>query len=272
TSSKAGSRSSIKRTSCTTRRSSIRSGSRGPWARWSALWLPRWARTSASAASPVSRWEKAAEMAARRRVLLKLSGEAFADPAVGYGIDPLTVKRVAEEGAEAHRAGAEVAIVVGGGNIFRGVSQAAKGMDPAAADYKGMLATVINALALRDGLEKAGVETRVQSAITMQQLAEPYIRLKAIRHLEKGRVVIFAAGTGAALRAVEREADAPLKSSKVDGVYDADPNTDPSAKLLTKLSYMDFLARDLWLMDSTAVTICKVHEVPIVSFDMTEPG
>ncbi len=220
-------------------------------------------------------------MAARRRVLLKLSGEAFADPAVGYGIDPLTGKRVAEEVAEAHRAGAEVAIVVGGGNIFRGVSQAATGMDPAAADYMGMLATVINALALRDALEKAGVETRVQSAITMQQLAEPYIRLKAIRHLEKGRVVIFAAGTGnpffttdtaAALRAVEIGADALLKASKVDGVYDADPNTDPSAKLLPKLTYMEFLARDLRVMDSTAVTMCKEHEVPIVVFDMTEPG
>ena len=219
-------------------------------------------------------------MAARRRVLLKLSGEAFADPAVGYGIDPLTVKRVAEEVAEAHRAGAEVAIVVGGGNIFRGVSQAAKGMDPAAADYMGMLATVINALALRDALEKAGVETRVQSAITMQQLAEPYIRLKAIRHLEKGRVVIFAAGTATlsspptrqALRAVEIGADALLKASKVDGVYDADPNRDPSAKLLRELTYMEFLARDLRVMDSTAVTMCKEHEVPIVVFDMTAPG
>ena len=220
-------------------------------------------------------------MTARRRVLLKLSGEAFADPAVGYGIDPLTVKRVAEEIAEAHRAGAEIAIVVGGGNIFRGVSQAAKGMDPAAADSMGMLATVINALALCDALEKAGVETRVQSAITMQQLAEPYIRLKAIRHLEKGRVVIFAAGTGnpffttdtaAALRAVEIGADALLKASKVDGVYDADPNRDPSAKLLRELTYMEFLARDLRVMDSTAVTMCKEHEVPIVVFDMTAPG
>lgn len=216
-----------------------------------------------------------------RRVLLKLSGEAFADPEVGYGIDPVTVKRVAEEVAQAHSSGVQVAIVVGGGNIFRGVSQAARGMDPAAADYMGMLATVINSLALRDALEKAGVETRVQSAINMQQLAEPYIRLKAIRHLEKGRVVIFAAGTGnpffttdttAALRAVEVGAEVLLKASKVDGVYDADPATNPDAVLLPELTYMDFLARGIRVMDSTAVTMCKEHDVPIVVFDMTEPG
>lgn len=216
-----------------------------------------------------------------RRVLLKLSGEAFADPEIGYGIDPATVNRVAQEVAEAHRSGVEIAIVVGGGNIFRGVSQAARGMDPAAADYMGMLATVINALALRDALEKAGIETRVQSAITMQQLAEPYIRLKAMRHLEKGRVVIFAAGTGnpffttdttAALRAVEVGAQALLKASKVDGIYDSDPTSNPDAMLLPELTYMDFLARDLRVMDSTAVTMCKEHEVPIVVFDMTDPG
>lgn len=216
-----------------------------------------------------------------RRVLLKLSGEAFADPGLGYGIDPVTVNRVAEEVAEAHTTGVQVAIVVGGGNIFRGVSQAARGMDPAAADYMGMLATVINALALRDALEKAGVETRVQSAITMQQLAEPYIRLKAIRHLEKGRVVIFAAGTGnpffttdttAALRAVEVGAEVLLKASKVDGIYDSDPATNSDAELLPELTYMDFLARDIRVMDSTAVTMCKEHGVPIVVFDMTEPG
>ena len=218
---------------------------------------------------------------APRRVLLKLSGEAFADPAVGYGIDPVTVKRVADEVAEGHRSGVEIAIVVGGGNIFRGVSQAAKGMDPAAADYMGMLATVINSLALRDALEKSGVETRVQSAITMQQLAEPYIRLKAIRHLEKGRVVIFAAGTGnpffttdttAALRAVEVGAEVLLKASKVDGIYDADPSHNPGAVRIADLTYMEFLSRDLRVMDSTAVTMCKEHEVPIVVFDMTEPG
>lgn len=216
-----------------------------------------------------------------RRVLLKLSGEAFADPTVGYGIDPLTVVRVAEEIAEAHSGPVQIAVVVGGGNIFRGVSQAAKGMDAASADYMGMLATVINALALRDALEKAGVPTRVQSAITMQELAEPYIRLRAIRHLEKGRVVIFAAGTGnpffttdttAALRAVEMGADALLKASKVDGIYDADPAANPDAKRLDELSYMDFISNELRVMDTTAVTMSKEHGVPIVVFDMTVPG
>jgi uridylate kinase len=216
-----------------------------------------------------------------RRVILKLSGEAFADPGIGYGIDPLTVVRVAEEIAEGHADDIQIAVVVGGGNIFRGVSQAAKGMDPASADYMGMLATVINALALRDALEKAGVPTRVQSAITMQELAEPYIRLRAIRHLEKGRVVIFAAGTGnpffttdttAALRAVELGADALLKASKVDGIYDADPATHPDAKRLDELSYMDFISDELRVMDTTAVTMSKEHGVPIVVFDMTTPG
>jgi uridylate kinase len=216
-----------------------------------------------------------------RRVVLKLSGEAFADPTLGYGIDPLTVVRVAEEVAEAHADSVQIAVVVGGGNIFRGVSQAAKGMDAASADYMGMLATVINALALRDALEKAGVPTRVQSAITMQELAEPYIRLRAIRHLEKGRVVIFAAGTGnpffttdttAALRAVEMGADALLKASKVDGIYDADPATHPDARRLDELSYMDFISNELRVMDATAVTMSKEHGVPIVVFDMTVPG
>ncbi len=216
-----------------------------------------------------------------RRVVLKLSGEAFADPTLGYGIDPITVVRVAEEVAEAHAGSVQIAVVVGGGNIFRGVSQAAKGMDAASADYMGMLATVINALALRDALEKAGVPTRVQSAITMQELAEPYIRLRAIRHLEKGRVVIFAAGTGnpffttdttAALRAVEMGADALLKASKVDGIYDADPATHPDAKRLDELSYMDFISNELRVMDTTAVTMSKEHGVPIVVFDMTVPG
>jgi uridylate kinase len=216
-----------------------------------------------------------------RRVVLKLSGEAFADPELGYGIDPVTVVRVAEEIAEAHSTGAQIAVVVGGGNIFRGVSQAAKGMDPASADYMGMLATVINALALRDALEKAGVPTRVQSAITMQELAEPYIRLRAIRHLEKGRVVIFAAGTGnpffttdttAALRAVEVGADALLKASKVDGIYDSDPKTNSDAVRIEDLSYMDFISRELRVMDTTAVTMCKEHGVPIVVFDMISHG
>jgi len=216
-----------------------------------------------------------------RRVLLKLSGEAFADPAIGYGIDPLTVHRVADEISEAVTTGVEVAIVVGGGNIFRGVSQAAKGMDAATADYMGMLATVINALALRDALEHQGVITRVQSAITMQELAEPYIRLRAIRHLEKGRVVIFAAGTGnpffttdttAALRAIEIGADALLKASTVDGIYDSDPATNKDANRISELSYMEFIARELRVMDTTAVTMCKEHNVPIHVFDMTTPG
>jgi len=217
----------------------------------------------------------------KRRVVLKLSGEAFADPTVGYGIDPQTVIRVADEVAEAAARGIEIAVVVGGGNIFRGVSQAAKGMDPASADYMGMLATVINALALRDALEKAGVATRVQSAITMQELAEPYIRLRAIRHLEKGRVVIFAAGTGnpffttdttAALRAVEVGAAALLKASMVDGIYDSDPKTNSDATRIEDLSYMDFISRELRVMDTTAVTMCKEHGVPIVVFDMLTPG
>jgi uridylate kinase len=216
---------------------------------------------------------------AKRRVLLKLSGEAFADAEVGYGIDPVTVHRVAEEIAEAQRNGVEVA--VGGGNIFRGVSQAARGMDPANADYMGMLATVINALALRDALENAGVPTRVQSAITMQELAEPYIRLRAFRHLEMGRVVIFAAGTGnpffttdttAALRAIEINADALLKASKVDGVYDSDPHINDRANRLSELTYMEFIAQELQVMDTTAVTMCKEHKVPIHVFDMTVPG
>jgi uridylate kinase len=214
-------------------------------------------------------------------VVLKLSGEAFADPSVGYGIDPATVVRVAGEVAAAHATGVQIAVVVGGGNIFRGVSQAAKGMDPASADYMGMLATVINSLALRDALEKQGVPTRVQSAITMQELAEPYIRLRAIRHLEKGRSVIFAAGTGnpffttdttAALRAVEIGADVLLKASKVDGIYDADPATNADANRIAELSYMDFISRELRVMDTTAVTMCKEHGVPIVVFDMFAPG
>jgi len=216
-----------------------------------------------------------------RRVVLKLSGESFADPDIGYGIDPLTVKRVATEIVEAHSGGVEIAVVVGGGNIFRGVSSAAAGMDAASADYMGMLATVINALALRDALEKAGVPSRVQSAITMQQLAEPYIRLRAIRHLEKGRVVIFAAGTGnpffttdttAALRAVEISAEVVLKATRVDGVFDDDPHTNPAARMFEELNYMEVLSQGLNVMDSTAITMCKDHELPIVVFNITTHG
>lgn len=220
-------------------------------------------------------------MADRRRVLLKLSGEAFADPEVGFGIDPATVRRVASEVGAAIAAGVEVAIVVGGGNIFRGVSSAAAGMDQASADYMGMLATAINALALRDALEKVDVETRVQSAISMQQLAEPYIRLRANRHLEKGRVVIFAAGTGnpffttdtaAALRAAEIGADVVLKATMVDGVYDSDPATNPDAEFIHEIGYMDVLARGLNVMDLTAVTMCKENDLPIRVFSLRTPG
>ncbi|HSR43605.1 MAG TPA: UMP kinase [Acidimicrobiia bacterium] len=218
---------------------------------------------------------------APRRVVLKLSGEAFADPAIGYGIDPATVRRVAAEISEAKSTGTEIAVVVGGGNIFRGVSKAAEGMDPASADYMGMLATVINALALQDALEKAGVPTRVQSAISMRQLSEPYIRLRAIRHLEKGRIVVFAAGTGnpffttdttAALRAVEIGAEVVMKATNVDGVYDADPTNNPDAVLLDEVTYMRVIAEDLNVMDSTAITMCKDHNLPITVFNISRPG
>ncbi len=220
-------------------------------------------------------------MARARRVLLKLSGEAFADPAIGYGISPETVQRAAGEIAESQKAGHQIGIVVGGGNIFRGVSAAATGMDPANADYMGMLATVINALALRDAIEARGVECRVQSAITMQQLAEPYIRLRAIRHLEKGRSVIFAAGSGnpffttdtaAALRAVEIGAEAMLKASKVEGIYSADPELHEDAELLDRIGYMDFINAELKVMDTTAVTMCMDHRLPIVVFRLVDPG
>lgn len=216
-----------------------------------------------------------------RRVVLKLSGEAFADPEIGYGISSDTVRRVAGEIAESQAAGYQIGIVVGGGNIFRGVSAAAAGMDPANADYMGMLATVINALALRDAVEARGVECRVQSAITMQQLAEPYIRLRAIRHLEKGRSVIFAAGSGnpffttdtaAALRAVEIGAEVMLKASKVDGIYSSDPGLDENAVFLDRVGYMEFISAGLAVMDATAVTLCRDHDLPIVVFSLLESG
>jgi len=216
-----------------------------------------------------------------RRVLLKLSGEAFADPAIGYGIDPLTVHRVADEISEAVTTGVEVAIVVGGGNIVRGVSQDAKGMDAATADYMGMLATVINALAVRDALEHQGVITRVQSAITMQELAEPYIRLRAIRHLEKGRVVILAAGTGnpffttdsaASLRAIEIGADVLMKATMVKGVYDSDPKLNSEAAMYDTVSFDKVLSDKLRFMDATAVVMCRDNNLPLRIFDMTETG
>jgi uridylate kinase len=218
---------------------------------------------------------------AKRRVVLKLSGEAFADAELGYGIDPTTVDRIAAEIAAVQAEGYEIAIVVGGGNIFRGLSAAAKDMDRANADYMGMLATVINALALRDALERAGAECRVQTAIVIQEVAEPYIRLRAIRHLEKGRIVIFAAGTGnpffttdttAALRAAEIGADAVLKATKVDGIYTADPLIHPEAELLEELSYMHAISEQLGVMDTTAVTMCMENDLPIRVFNMTTPG
>ena len=218
---------------------------------------------------------------APRRVLLKLSGEAFSDPEIGYGISPETVRRVAGEISDAQSAGYEIGIVVGGGNIFRGVSAAAKGMDPANADYMGMLATVINALALRDAIEATGVECRVQSAITMQQLAEPYIRLRAISHLRKGRSVIFAAGSGnpffttdtaAALRAMEVGAGVMLKASKVDGIYSADPACNDDAVFLEQIGYMEFISSGLRVMDTTAVTMCMDYKLPIVVFSLMKPG
>jgi uridylate kinase len=216
-----------------------------------------------------------------RRVVLKLSGEAFADASLGYGIDPKTVDQTAIEIAEVLAEGYEIAVVVGGGNIFRGLSDAASGMDRANADYMGMLATVINALALRDALERAGAECRVQTALTIQEVAEPYIRLRAIRHLEKGRVVIFAAGTGnpffttdttAALRAAEIGADAVLKATKVDGIYTADPLTDPDAELLAELDYMHAISEQLGVMDTTAITMCMENDLPIRVFNMTAQG
>ncbi len=216
-----------------------------------------------------------------RRVVLKLSGEAFADPEMQYGIDPTIVSRVAEEISGVQREGYEIGIVVGGGNIFRGVSAAAGEMDRANADYMGMLATVINALALRDALERAGSPARVQTAISIQEVAEPYIRLRAIRHLEKGRIVIFAGGTGnpffttdttAALRGAEIGAVAILKGTKVDGVYDADPATTPDAHLLGSVTYMEAIQRQLGVMDATAITMCMENHLPIRVFNMNRPG
>jgi len=215
-----------------------------------------------------------------RRVVLKISGEVLAGEQ-GFGIDPEVVRRVAEEVAEVTSLGVQVAVVVGGGNIWRGVEGTARGMDRAAADYMGMLATVINALALQDALEKEGVDTRVQTALEMRSVAEPYIRRRAIRHLEKGRTVIFAGGTGnpyfstdtaAALRAAEIEADAMLKATKEAGVYDADPRQHPGARLLPRLEHMDLLRQGLGVMDSTAVTLCMENRIPIVVFDLQQRG
>ncbi len=218
------------------------------------------------------------------RVVLKMSGEAFADPETGYNIDFETVHRVAEEIAKAREElGLQIAVVIGGGNIFRGAAGARRGMDRARADYMGMLAMVINGLALQDALEDVGQPTRVQTAITMQQVAEPYIPLRAIRHLEKGRVVVFAAGTGnpyftsdttAALRAAEIGAEAIFKGthSGVDGIYDDDPRENPKAKKFSEITYIDVINRGLKVMDSTAITFCMDNDLPIIVFDVMTPG
>jgi uridylate kinase len=216
-----------------------------------------------------------------RRIALKLSGEAFADPATGFGIHPETVRAIASEIAGVNEEGYEIGVIVGGGNLWRGLSSAAEGMDRANADYMGMLATVINGMALRDAIERAGAEARVQTAINIAQVAEPYIRLRAIRHLEKGRVVIFAGGTGnpyfttdtaAALRAAEIGAEAVLKATRVDGVYDADPRAHPDATLFTELTYMEVLEKGLRVMDATAITMCMDNDLPIRVFDISVPG
>lgn len=216
-----------------------------------------------------------------QRIALKLSGESFAPPDTGYGIDPTTVQTLADEIASVHDEDHQIAMVVGGGNIFRGLSSAAAGMDRANADYMGMLATVINALALRDALETAGVPTRVQTAINIAQVAEPYIRLRAIRHLEKGRAVVFAGGTGnpffttdttVALRAAEIGADLVLKGTRVDGVYDKDPEKHDDATMLNELTYMQVIERGLRVMDTTAITMCMENELPIRVFNLTKPG
>jgi uridylate kinase len=215
-----------------------------------------------------------------RRIVLKLSGEALAG-SQGYGLDPSMLVRIGAEVREVTELGVQLAIVIGGGNIFRGVAASAGGMERATADYMGMLATIINALALQDALEKAGCQTRVLSAIEMRAVAEPYIRRRAIRHLEKGRVVIFAAGTGnpffttdtaGALRAVEIGADAIMKATKVDGIYSADPVRDASAERLARVTYIEVLNRRLEVMDTTAISLCMDNKLPIIVFDLTRPG
>ena len=214
-----------------------------------------------------------------RRILLKLSGEALMGD-LEYGTDPERVRAIAAEIAAVHRRGVEVAIVVGGGNIYRGLAEAAKGMDRATGDYMGMLATVLNALALQDALEKENVQTRVQSAITISEVAEPYIRRRAMRHLEKGRIVIFAAGTGnpffttdtaAALRAAELHAEIILMAkNRVEGVYTADPRVDPNAEFIPEITHKDALTRGLQVMDSTAFALCMDNNLPIVVFNMAD--
>ena len=214
-----------------------------------------------------------------RRILLKLSGEALLGSRQ-YGVDPDFCAQIAAQVAQVRSLGVEIGIVVGGGNIFRGLAAAAKGMDRSTGDFIGMLATVMNALALQDAIERAGVPTRVMSAIGMNQIAEPYIRRRAVRHLEKGRVIILAAGTGnpyfttdtaAALRAVEIGAEVILKATKVDGVYDSDPLTNPGAKRYERLTYSEVLVKQLRVLDATAVSLCMENNTPIIVFDLNEP-
>ena len=216
-----------------------------------------------------------------RRIVLKVSGEALAGEA-GHGIDPIVTESISKEIAAVADNGGEVAVVCGGGNIWRGISGSAQGMDRASADYMGMLATVINGLALQEALEQIGASTRVQTAIEMRQVAEPYIRRRAIRHLEKGRIVIFAGGTGnpffstdttAALRAAEIEADAIMMAKRgTDGVYDADPQTNPDAKMFDSLTYFEVMRRQLGVMDNTAITLCMNNHIPIIVFNIDTPG
>src|ERR1700676_788941 len=214
------------------------------------------------------------------RILLKLSGEALMGSQT-YGIDPAIATQIAREIGEIQELGVQTAVVIGGGNIFRGVAASARGMDRATADYMGMLATVINALALQDALEQQGVVTRVVTAIEMRAVAEPFIRRRAIRHLEKGRVVVFGAGTGnpyfstdtaAALRAMEIKADVILKATKVDGIYDADPEKVANAKKFERITYLDVLQKSLAVMDSTAISLCMDNRMPIIIFNMNTPG
>ncbi len=215
-----------------------------------------------------------------KRILLKISGEVLTGEGK-YGIDPKVILQIAREIKEVKNLGSEIAIVIGGGNIFRGVAASSEGMDRASADYMGMLATVFNGIALQDALEKIGVQTRLQTAIEMRELAEPYIRRRAIRHLEKGRVVIFAAGTGnpyfttdttASLRAMEIGADAILKATKVDGVYDSDPFQNKKAKKFEELTYFDVLKKQLKVMDATAISLCMDHQIPIIVFSLKKKG
>ncbi len=221
-----------------------------------------------------------ASTAVYKRIIFKISGEALMGEK-DYGIDTGVIEELSQDIKEVHDLGVEVAVVVGGGNIFRGLTASAAGMDRASADYMGMLATIINALAIQDTLEKLGVFTRVLSAIEMQEVAEPYIRRRAIRHLEKGRVVIFAAGTGnpyfttdtaASLRAMEIHADVILKGTKVDGVYDSDPLKNKDARMFDTLSYIDVLKKNLKVMDSTAITLCMDNDLPIIVFNLKKRG